>query len=286
MGAALGLTLAAGLLLAWFSGPRARPLRLAWDVRWERRRTAWLREAGVRGVSAWQLLGVQVASVLVSAVVVLTATGSPAIAACFGLFGFLAPTAIVNRLLRRRREELRDAWPEVVDNLTSAVRAGMGLPEAVGALAAKGPEPLRPAFGRFAAEYRATGRFTTALDRLRDDLADPVGDRVCEALRLARDVGGSDLGRLLRTLSTFLREDARTRGELLTRQGWTVNAARLAVAAPWLVLLLLGMQPSTLEAYDSPGGRLLLAVGGAVTLLAYRLMTRIGRLPEEGRVLR
>ena len=53
---------------------------------------------------------------------------------------------------------------------------------------------------------------------------------------MAREVGGTDLGRLLRTLSAFLREDARTRAELETRQGWTVNAARLAVAAPWIVL--------------------------------------------------
>jgi tight adherence protein B len=33
-------------------------------------------------------------------------------------------------------------------------------------------------------------------------------------------------------------------------------------------------------------GRVLLAAGGAVTVLAYRLMMRIGRLPEERRVLR
>jgi len=26
------------------------------------------------------------------------------------------------------------------------------------------------------------------------DLADPVGDRVCETMRVAREVGGSDLG--------------------------------------------------------------------------------------------
>src|SRR5690348_18323260 len=102
---------------------------------------------------------------------------------------------------------------------------------------------------------------------------------------MAREVGGTDLGRLLRTLSQFLREDARTRAELETRQGWTVNAARLAVAAPWLVLLLLGTQSTTLQAYDSAGGTVLLAVGAAVCVVAYRVMLRIGRLPEDRRVL-
>ena len=65
-----------------------------------------------------------------------------------------------------------------------------------------------------------------------------------------------------------------------------VNAARLAVAAPWLVLLLLGTQSTTLRAYDSTGGVVLLAIGAVVCVVAYRIMLRIGRLPEEQRVLR
>lgn len=65
-----------------------------------------------------------------------------------------------------------------------------------------------------------------------------------------------------------------------------INAARLAVSAPWLVLLLLGTQRSTLTAYDSATGALILAVGGAVCVVAYRLMVWIGRLPRERRVLR
>jgi tight adherence protein B len=105
-------------------------------------------------------------------------------------------------------------------------------------------------------------------------------------LRVAREVGGTDLGRLLRTLSQFLREDARTRAELETRQGWTVNAARLALAAPWVVLALLALRPDSVVAYNSAAGVLVLCVGGGVSLLAYRLMLRIGRLPTEERVLR
>jgi tight adherence protein B len=121
---------------------------------------------------------------------------------------------------------------------------------------------------------------------LKDDLADPIGDRICETVRVARQVGGSDLATVLRTLSELLRADARTRAELETRQGWVVNAARLAVAAPWAVLLLLGTQSQTLQSYDSPGGSLLLGIGAVVCLLAYRIMLRIGRLPDERRVLR
>jgi tight adherence protein B len=241
--------------------------------------------AGLPGFSAAHLLAAQLGSAATASFLVLLVTRSTSVAACFAVFGYLAPTALVRRARAHRRRELREAWPEVVDNLASAIRAGLSLPEALGALSERGPAPLRPAFARFAADHRATGRFMLCLDRLKDDLADPVADRICEALRLAREVGGTDLGRLLRTLSGFLREDARIRAELETRQGWTVNAARLAVASPWLVLLLLAIQSTALSVFDTGSGRLLLALGGGVSLLAYRLMLRIGRLPVEHRVL-
>ncbi len=218
-------------------------------------------------------------------VVVLLTTRTVTVSLVFALFGFAMPLLQVKRLANRRGADLREVWPEVVDNLASAVRAGLSLPEALAALAVRGPEVLRPPFARFATDYRSSGRFGTCLDRLKDDLADPVGDRIVETLRVAREVGGSDLGRVLRTLATFLREDARTRAELETRQGWVVQAARLAVAAPWVVLLLLATQSTTLAAYDSPLGTAILLGGAAVCLVAYRLMLRIGRLPQDVRVL-
>jgi tight adherence protein B len=49
---------------------------------------------------------------------------------------------------------------------------------------------------------------------------------------------------------------------------------------------MLGTQPSTLQAFNTSGGVILLAGGAVVCLLAYRIMLRVGRLPEEARVLR
>jgi tight adherence protein B len=286
MGALLGLLFGIGLILVWRSGPRAPRSTARRGPAWQTRRAELLRQAGIDGVSSAQLAAVQLGMATAASLIVLLGTGTGSIAACFAVFGLLAPTALVRRLRRRRMLDLRELWPEAVDNLTSAVRAGLSLPEGLTALGQRGPQQLRAAFARFGDDYRATGNFTECLDRLKDGLADPVGDRVCETLRVAREVGGSDLGTVLRTLSAFLREDARTRGELETRQTWTVNGARIAVAAPWLILLLLASQTTALEAYDSPAGIVLLAVGAGVCAVAYQLMIRIGRLPEERRVLR
>lgn len=284
LGAVLGLFLGTGLLLIW----RSRRVPSTAAVRssgFTRNRNEQLRRAGLQGASSTQLLLVQIAAGLLSMIVVLLATSTVTISLSFGIFGALVPWVLVRRLARTRLGDLRAVWPEVVDNLVSAVRAGLSLPEALSGLAVRGPEVLRGPFAEFGARYRSSGRFMACLDALKDELADPVADRIIETLRVAREVGGTDLGRVLRTLATFLREDARVRAELETRQGWTVNAARLAVASPWAVLLLLATQQTTLVAYDTPVGTGLLIGGAVVCLVAYRLMLRIGRLPDEPRVL-
>jgi tight adherence protein B len=286
-GPLLGLTLGVGLFLVWWSCwvPSPRPVvtrapgpltRLSDEVV----------QAGFAGLSLRTLLASCVTAGVLVLALVHAAVGVLPIAVCFGAMAAYAPLALVRRRARRRRARLRDLWPDAVDNITSGVRAGMALPEALSQLGTRGPEELREPFEAFADDYRLTGRFHDSLDRLKDRLSDPVGDRLVESLRIAREVGGTDLGHLLRTLSGFLREDARTRAELETRQSWTVNAARLAVAAPWAVLAMLSTNPESVAAYSTPLGVLVLGIGAAVTAVAYWAMIRIGRLPEDERVLR
>ncbi|MDQ3610558.1 MAG: type II secretion system F family protein [Actinomycetota bacterium] len=286
MGPLLGLLFGLGCLLIWRSGSRAPAPRTTSKQDWEGRARDLLAQAGVEGVSPRQLAGASAGLALVTFVLVLGTSQVPVIALLFGGFAACLPFQLVRRRRGQRTRELREAWPEAVDNLASGVRAGLSLPEALTQLGVRGPEQLQSAFRRFGEDYRASGRFGESLDSLKGNLADPVGDRVVEALRMAREVGGTDLGRLLRTLSTFLREDARTRAELETRQGWTVNAARLALCAPWVLLLLLSTRPTAVEAYNTTAGAMVLLVGGGISFLAYRVMLRIARLPSERRVLR
>lgn len=286
-GPVLGLLLGAGLFCIWWSfWPRtpapAKPRRTTLRDRV----SDDLVQAGMPQVGVGLLVAMCAVAAVVVTLLFLALTRVAPVAGAFGLIAGYAPLMVVRMRARRRRHLMRDVWPDVVDNIASAVRAGLALPESLAQLSDRGPQELRPAFASFARDYRATGRFHESLDRLKERLSDPVGDRLVESLRIAREVGGSDLGRLLRTLSAFLREDARTRAELESRQSWTVGAARLALAAPWMVIAMLATRGQSLQAYDSATGVVVLAFGGAVSLVAYRLMMRIGRLPEEHRVLR
>lgn len=284
MGALVGLGVGLGLMLVWsaFTLP-PRPRRD--DRPRGARTTALLARAGLAGVSPAGFALLCLGCALVAGVAVQLVARTLPVAVVFALLGGYLPVAIVAGRARSRQRELAEVWPEAVDNLASAVRAGMSLPDALAALGTRGPAPLQDAFARFALDYQVTGRFGDCLDRLKDRLHDPVGDRVVEGLRVAREVGGGELGRLLRNLSGYLRDEARTRSELESRQAWTVNGARLAVAAPWLVLLSMSFQPEVIGRYDSAAGVVVLAVGAGLCVLAYRLMMRLGRLPVERRIL-
>ena len=201
------------------------------------------------------------------------------------LGGTLVPLLVRGRAVRRRAAN-RAVWPDVVDHLVASVRAGMSLPDSVGALGELGPAVTRTAFAEFEHDFRRTGNFSLCLDRQKAALADPIADRIVETLRMAREVGGSDVTAVLRGLAGYLREDAALRAEVVARQSWIRNAARLGVAAPWLLLLVLASRQETLVAYDSPAGTILILTGVLVTLVAYRAMVALGRLPEERRWFR
>jgi tight adherence protein B len=286
MGVIVGLLFGIGVFFLWWSFWTSSPTPARRRSGWADRARDVLVLAGVEDVTLKAVVGVCLGLGGIGFLGALAMSRSPQIAVCFAAIVGWAPVALVRAQARRRRVIRRELWPEAVDNIASGVRAGLSLPEAVTQLGERGPEPLRPAFVAFGQDYRASGRFGECLDRLKDRLADPVGDRICEALRLSREVGGSELGRLLRSLSAFLRQDARTRAELEARQSWTVNGARLAVAAPWGVLALLATRPESVQAYNSAAGSAVLAVGAVLSVVAYRLMLRIGRLPEDMRVLR
>lgn len=281
----LGLTLGVGLTLvaaAVMKLPIATFRRPAWYQRWSDQ----IVRSGIAGLTVGRLVAISLGVSLVVFIVAYTWTRTVTISSMMALAVIPVMNAAVTARARHRAKEMRVLWPEVIDSMVSGVRAGASLADLFIDLEDRAPEELRPFFRDFSREYRATGRFDKALDYLKNRMADPVADRIVEALRLAREVGGADLSLILRDLAVMLREDARVRGELEARQSWTVNAARLGVAAPWLVLLMISGQPHAAAAYSTPQGVLVLMGGGALTVFAYLIMQRVGRLSNEDRALR
>jgi tight adherence protein B len=282
---ALGLLLGAGLLLAfspvlwpaWRSTPQSRSGSTT---------AAILAQAGLPRVSMATVLVVSVVCAALGIAVVYALVPVVPVALAAGLVGVALPWVVITLRARRRRRLSRMVWPDVVDQLVSAVRSGQSLPDSLAGLATSGPAATRDAFTTFAADYRATGNFGSCVTELKELLADPTADRILETLRMSREVGGSELTTVLRNLASYLRQESALRSEVEARQSWVVNAARLGVAAPWIVLLLLATRPEAAAAYNSAAGAALVIVGLVVTVVAYRIMIAVGHIPEERRWFR
>ncbi|MFF7293497.1 type II secretion system F family protein [Microbacterium sp. NPDC008134] len=278
----LGALLAAGVLLCvspWLWPPGAPTTTSA-----RRGRLARLvSEAGIGALTPRGALTGMIAAALAAAAVAWLVSGLPVLALLAGLAAGSAPIGYLRGRRLRLRRLRRQLWPDVCDLLIASIRVGLSLPDAVGALEDSAPTMLRPAFAVFAHDVRATGRFETSLDRLKDTLADPIGDRIIETLRMARQVGGTELTEVLRALASSVRADAALRGEVEARQSWIRGAAVLGAVAPWVILGLLVMRPEGAEAYGTPEGVLVICLGAVVSTVAFRVMVRIGRLPEPRR---
>lgn len=281
---ALGLLLGAGLLLSvspvlWphTRVPHRRPSRIGDRLRRE------LAQAGLSSISVPALEIVSVLAAIVAGALVFAVVGVIVIAALTSVAMLLLPWLIVRSRARTRRRSTRVLWPDVVDHLVSAVRSGLALPDSIVTLAYNGPIGTRANFANFERDYRVSGNFAYSVDRLKREFSDPVADRILETLRMSREVGGSELTTVLRNLAGYLREETTIRLEVEARQSWVMNSARLGAAAPWVILLLLSSRPEAAAAYNTPAGAALIAGGLAATVIAYRLMILIGRIPDERR---
>jgi tight adherence protein B len=279
----LGSLLGAGLVLLsapfLWPGTRTAPTGGRLLAGWRAR----LAQAGFRSLPVSVFLTLSAVLGVATAALTEALLGVRALSLVVGLVWLILPTLIVLWRARARRRLNRAVWPDVVDHLVSAVRSGLALPDAVSSLAQAGPVVTRLAFAEFEREYRATGNFSYSIDMLKASLADPFADRLLETLRMAREVGGSDLTVVLRSLSSWLRQEAAVRAEVEAKQSWVVNAARLGVAAPWIVLVLISSRPEAAQAYNTPAGTVVILGGLSISVLAYRVMIILGRLPEERR---
>ncbi|MHB1173246.1 MAG: type II secretion system F family protein [Lacisediminihabitans sp.] len=284
MTVALGFVLGLGLLLAispflWPAGFRSRGRGSGVSTIMRDR----LVQAGMRSVSIPTFIAVSLIIAAAASALTFALVPVVALAIAAGLVALFLPLAIVTWRAGARRRTNRVIWPDIVDHLVSAVRSGLALPDSVVTLARTGPLPTREAFAQFESDYRLTGNFALCLDQLKSRLADPIADRILETLRMSREVGGSELTTVLRNLAAYLRQEAAIRSEVEARQSWVMNAAKLGVAAPWVILLLLASRPEAVAAYNTSTGVGLIVGGLAVTVVAYRIMLGLGRMPEERR---
>jgi tight adherence protein B len=282
--AALAVGAFCALLTASIVGVPVRFVALDRSRRGQSARHTWLRQAQTDLTPAQFRVGSAAAGVA-ALVVVQTVTGSwfvavvPAVAV-----GFL-PRAYFGRRRAERLRRVQAAWPDGLRDLLASISAGRSLQQAVAALATTGPEPLRDAFARFPELSRLLGT-GPALELVRDELADPTSDRILEVLVLAHERGGGIVRSILDDLVGATTKDLKLLDQLETESLEMRINARAVVVLPWVVLVFLTMSDGPFrDFYRSGRGFATLLVGAALSAVGLLVLGRLGRRPEETRVL-
>jgi tight adherence protein B len=166
-----------------------------------------------------------------------------------------------------------------IDDMASAVRAGMGAPEAMWQAATRLPVHYALIFDEAHVLWQARG-FSAALQLLRSSCADRDIVQLVEVLTVVQTTGSETLATALSQLARMARARHELRNEVQGRQAVTVTAARVAVAAPWLVLVLTSGRPQTRDAFLSASGIGVLAAVAFLCGLSYVAMQRLSRIDD------
>jgi len=241
---------------------------------------AGLSKWGVTGFSL-RLLALMTLVATWSYLMTRVAIFSGCLALLAGAFGF----ELLTGRAKSRRQQIAGLWPEVLDSLASAEVAGISLVEAFADLSTHAPASLRPHFIRATARLDRGFSFDDVMVSMKSELGSAHADRLAELLRMVYELGGANYHQLLRMQAQSLRHELATMAEIETKQSWVVGTAKLAIAAPWLIVALLSSRPENAAVYNSPSGAIVLLLGLLVSAFAYRAVQLLGALPAGSRVL-
>ncbi|HET9076313.1 MAG TPA: hypothetical protein VFN68_05235 [Acidimicrobiales bacterium] len=204
--------------------------------------------------------------------------------------GILAGGLPVSAYRRRRQSRLEaaaEAWPRMLEEMRLRTGAlGRSVPQALFEASARAPAEWRAAFAAAEREWLLTTDFERTTSLLKDRLADPTADVVCETLLLAHEIGGTDIDAKLAELIEDRTLDLQNRKDALSRQAGVRFARRFVLLVP-LGMALAGLTIGTgRQAYSSPGGQVAVAVGLVAVAACWAWSGRLMRLPRPPRVFR
>lgn len=190
----------------------------------------------------------------------------------------------VNLRAKRRSDAIAKLWPEVIESLQSAAKSGIGLIDSISELGESGPWQIRKQFASFVQRIDSGQSFNESLTALKSELGQIHADRLIELIRLVHLSGGAGYLDSLRAQAQNTRSEIATWGELESKQGWVTGTAKLALVAPWIIVLFLSRRPENVEIYNTNEGLAILLLGLTVSLVAYRLIGLLGNLAKPKRV--
>jgi len=193
--------------------------------------------------------------------------------------GFLLPYSYASFRRNKRFEKFEELFPEAIDTLARAVRAGHAFTTALEMITNEVAEPVAGEFRQLYEEQKFGMPVRDALLNLTDRV--PLVDVkfFVTAVMLQRETGGN-LAEILDNLSYVIRERFKIQRQVrvYTAQG-RLTMALLMGMPPIIVVVMLALNPSFIQPlFSDPIGHTLLVAGITLQTVGYFVIRRIIRI--------
>ncbi len=270
-------------MLEAYSAPRMErgvPLALpAQGSAWAERTRVQLERAGL-ALKLHEYIALRVLVGLATFAVVLLLGGGTPLAILFGIpagaVGFMLPAFYVRVLIGRQLRKFNSQLEGMLTMVSSSLRAGFGLMQALDLAAEQLQPPMSTELHRLQRDTRMGASIEEALENLRERVGSYDLDVIVTAILIQRSVG-SNLSEVLEKVAHTIRERVRIKGEIntLTAQkrlsGWIVG---LMPAGFVLLMLAINFDYMSLL-FTDPLGRLLLVLAVGLDIIGLLLIRRI-----------
>ena len=195
------------------------------------------------------------------------------------LVGFVLPYSYASMRRNKRFEKFEELFPEAIDTLARAVRAGHAFTTALEMITAEVSEPVSGEFRQLYEEQKFGMPVRDALQNLTDRM--PLVDVkfFVTAVMLQRETGGN-LAEILDNLSYVIRERFKIQRQVrvYTAQG-RLTMALLMGMPPIIVATMLLLNPSFIRPlFSDPIGHFLLVAGITLQTVGYFVIRKIIRI--------
>ena len=213
---------------------------------------------------------------IATGIVVLILSKNPAVGWAALIIGSFLPYAVVSYRRQKRFEKIEELFPEAIDTLARAVRAGHAFTTALEMISNEISEPLASEFRKLYEEQKFGMPVRDALMNLTQRV--PLVDVkfFVTAVMLQRETGGN-LAEILDNLSYVIRERFKIQRQVRvhTAQG-RLTMALLMAMPPTVVAVLLVFSPEFVKPlfYD-PLGHILLVVAITLQTVGYFVIRKI-----------
>ena len=203
--------------------------------------------------------------------------GSPLFAACaIGLF-LTVPWLILRKLATIRRDKIEDQLADAMVSLSSAIRAGLSLPQSLDVLASQCPRPIREEFQQIHGEYQLGKTLDVCLKEARDRLKSENFALFAAAMEASRQSGGR-LNEVVERIAVSVRELHRLERKILAETAESRRSALYMSLAPAAILVMYWafLDPGSVERlFVEPAGQLVLVAAMLLNIVAYVWSQRI-----------